>query len=58
MRLNAIIIEKILPTVSILIRIANTIATEIRMSNIYLVWKWNHCIVHQLQVKIELYFLN
>ena len=39
---------------SIFIRIVNTTVTEIRMSNFYLVWKWDHFIGHQLQVNIEL----
>ena len=40
------------------IRILSTIVTEIRMSNFYLVWKWNHSIRHQLQVTIELKKIN
>ena len=39
---------------SIFIKIVNIIATEIRMSNFHLVWKWNHVIGPKLQVKIEL----
>ena len=54
MRHNAIIIErkkkknqiKKASTLSIFIRIANNIITEIRMSNFYLEWKWNHFIGH------------
>ena len=58
MRLNTIIIEiknkiKKTSTVFIFIRIVNTIVTEIRLSNFYLVWKWNHFIGHQLQINIE-----
>ena len=34
----------------IFIRIVNAIVTEIRMSNFYLVWKWNQFIGYQLQV--------
>ena len=40
---------------SIFIRIVNTIVTEVRMSDFYLVWKWNHFIGHLLQVNIELF---
>ena len=36
------------------IRIVHIIVTEIRMSNFYLVWKWNYFIGYQLQVKVEL----
>ena len=43
---------------SIFIRIVNTIVTEIRMSNFYLAWKWNHFIGHQLQVNIEFFLIN
>ena len=32
--------------------------TEIRLSNFYLVWKWNHFIEHQLQVNYIYIFLN
>ena len=60
MRLNnAIIIKtkikikKKASTVSIFIRIVNTIVTKIRMGNFYLVWKWNHFIGLQRQVNIE-----
>ena len=59
MRPNAIIIElkkynkKKASTQSIFLRIINTIVTEIRMRNFYIVWKWNHFIGHQLQVNIE-----
>ena len=42
---------------SIFIRIVNTIVTEIRMSNFYLVWKWNHFVGHHLQVYFEFFFL-
>ena len=53
MRPNAIIIDKKkASTLSVLIRIVNTIVTEITISNFYLVWKWNHFIGHQLQVNI------
>ena len=40
---------------SIFIRIVNIIVTEIKMSNFYLVLKWNHFIGHQLQVNIEFF---
>ena len=40
----------------IFINIVNTIVTETRMSNFYLVWKWNHFIGHQLQVNIEFFY--
>ena len=61
MRPNAIVIEiekKILmtSTATIFIRIVNIIVTETRMSNFYLVWKWNHFIGHQLQTNIEFFF--
>ena len=36
----------------------NAIVTEIRMSNFYLVWKWNHFIGHQLQVNFFFFLLN
>ena len=39
---------------SIFIRIVNTMVTEIRMTNFYLVWKWNHFIEHQQQINTEL----
>ena len=43
-------------TPPLFITIINTgnIVTEIRMSNFYFEWKWNHFIGHQLQVNIEL----
>ena len=55
MRLTAKIkeIKKKASTVSIFIRIENAIVTEIRMSNFYLVRKWNHFIG---QVNIEFFF--
>ena len=37
---------------SIFIRKVNTVVTEIRMSNFFLVWKWNDFIGHQLQDNI------
>ena len=59
MRPNAIIIEIKNITKkgfhSIFFRIVNTLATEIRMSNVYFVWKWNHFIEHQRQVNIEFF---
>ena len=59
MRHNALIIEKKASTLSFFTRIGNTLVTEIRTSNFYLVWKWNHFIRHQLQVNIEfLYKIN
>ena len=61
MRSNAIIIEtknkiKKASTLSIFIAIVNTIVTEIRMSNFYLEWKWNHFIGHELQINIEFFY--
>ena len=43
-------------TLSIFITIVNTIATEIRMSNFYLLRKWNHFIGHQLQINTKFFF--
>ena len=45
---------KRLPLVSIFIRMVNTLLTEITMSNVYVVWKWNHFIGDQLQINIKL----
>ena len=61
MRPNAIIIEtkskiKKASTPCIFIRTVNTIVTEIRMSNFYLLRKWNHFTGHQVQVNIEFFF--
>ena len=39
------------------IRTVNTIVTEIRISNFYLEWKWNHFVGLQLQINIEFFFL-
>ena len=39
---------------TISIRILNTIVPEIRISNFYLEWKWNHVIGNQVQVNIDL----
>ena len=36
-------------------KIVNTFETEIRMSNFYLLWKWNHFIGHQLQIIIDFF---
>ena len=43
---------------SIFIRIINTKVIEIRMTNFYLVWQWNHFIGHQLQVNIDFFLIN
>ena len=54
MRSNPLIIEiKKASSVSIVIRILNSIVTEIRMNNFYLVWKWHHFIGHHCRLILK-----